>query len=760
MLPQRNGLSLQSPLRPLSVLIFHLLLTHSVTGQSHLIGPSQPIVATVGDGIILPCHLEPAVDVAAMMLLWTRSDLDPEFVFVWRFGQDLVHTKHPSYKGRTSLFTDKLKRGNISLKLSDVRPSDAGRYKCFIPDMLKGSFIELVVGAASSPVISLAGIDGDKGGVVLQCESAGWHPEPEVLWLDNKGKLLSAGPTETVRGPDDLYTVSSRVTVEKRHNNSFTCRVQQRNINQIRETHIQVPDNFFKVQSSYAVPVITGLAVSLAVCIVMPIALLLILLWKWRQNIIKTKRRHCDEIEKGNKKTSSQTNKTEDQSVSAEEREHLMGTDTVEMKDLKGKGGKKSKHIKKQRSQQQLLEEQQRREEAEKEVQTLEEELETKKKEVETKQCELQQLHEEKQRNEDELQTLKEELETKNKEGQNKEDQQRREVETLKKQLETKQMDLDTNIKKIDEKQAEVQQLQNQTQRTESNLQTLMETLSENMERHRLGGEADCSVSHGKKKRKKKEKDQLLEEQQRREEAEKEVQTLKEELETKKKEVETKQCELQQLHEEKQRNEDELQTLKEELKKKNKEGQNKEDQQRREVETLKKQLETKQMDLDTSIKKIGEKQAEVQQLQNQMIQRMESNLQTLMETLSNNMESKTNESVPGQHGASSPTRPVIVPGINKYGKYIRLRNTSSQEQQLKNWEIHVQVNNTNPIIYKFDDSLRLKSGETVRMWPPGHHQLYGSSPNNLEWRKLKTWSCTDQLLVKLISSTGEIKHYR
>ncbi|KAL7376008.1 hypothetical protein ABVT39_027917 [Epinephelus coioides] len=592
MLPQRNGLSLQSPLRPLSVLIFHLLLTHSVTGQSHLIGPSQPIVATVGDGIILPCHLEPAVDVAAMMLLWTRSDLDPEFVFVWRFGQDLVHTKHPSYKGRTSLFTDKLKRGNISLKLSDVRPSDAGRYKCFIPDMLKGSFIELVVGAASSPVISLAGIDGDKGGVVLQCESAGWHPEPEVLWLDNKGKLLSAGPTETVRGPDDLYTVSSRVTVEKRHNNSFTCRVQQRNINQTRETHIQVPDNFFKVQSSSAVPVITGLAVSLAVYI-MFITLLLILLWKWRQNIIKTTRRYRYVIEKGNKKTSSQTNKTEDQSVSAEEREHLMGTDTVKMK------------IKKQRSQQQLLEEQQRREEAEKEVQT-----------------------------------------------------------------------------------------------------------------------------------------------------------LKEELETKKKEVETKQCELQQLHEEKQRNEDELQTLKEELKKKNKEGQNKEDQQRREVETLKKQLETKQMDLDTSIKKIGEKQAEVQQLQNQMIQRMESNLQTLMETLSNNMESKTNESVPGQHGASSPTRPVIVPGINKYGKYIRLRNTSSQEQQLKNWEIHVQVNNTNPIIYKFDDSLRLKSGETVRMWPPGHHQLYGSSPNNLEWRKLKTWSCTDQLLVKLISSTGEIKHYR
>ena len=76
---------------------------------------------------------------------------------------------------------------------------------------------------------------------MLQCESKGWYPEPEVFWLDSEGNLLSAGPTETVRGPDDLYTVSSRVTVEKRHNNNFTCRVQQNNINQTRETHIIVP---------------------------------------------------------------------------------------------------------------------------------------------------------------------------------------------------------------------------------------------------------------------------------------------------------------------------------------------------------------------------------------------------------------------------------------------------------------------------------------------------------------------------------------
>ncbi|XP_037615106.1 butyrophilin subfamily 3 member A2-like [Sebastes umbrosus] len=283
MLPQRTGLSLQSPLRPLSVLVFHLLLTHSCRGQSQLIGRPQPIVALVGDDIILPCHLEPAVDVAAMTLEWTRPDLNSIAVFAWRAGQDLVHVKDPSYTGRTSLFTDGLKNGNISLKLSKVKLSDEGRYQCYVPDLDKESLVELVVasGSVSSPVITLAGIDEATRGVMLDCRSEGWYPEPEVLWLDGEGNLLSAGPPETVRGPDDLYTVSSRVTVEKRHSNSFTCRVQQKNTNQTRETHFSISNDFFKLLSSSS-PVTTGLAVSLAVCIV----LLLFVVWKWRKNII------------------------------------------------------------------------------------------------------------------------------------------------------------------------------------------------------------------------------------------------------------------------------------------------------------------------------------------------------------------------------------------------------------------------------------------------------------------------------------------
>uniref|UniRef100_A0A8P4G2P8 Ig-like domain-containing protein n=1 Tax=Dicentrarchus labrax TaxID=13489 RepID=A0A8P4G2P8_DICLA len=222
----------------LTTLFFFLL------GQSQLIGTSQSIVAVVGNDVILPCHLEPAGDATGLTVEWTRPDLDPKLVHLRRDGVEHVSEEHPLYERRTSLSIDKLKCGDISLTLSKVKLSDAGTYKCLVPPDRPESAVELTVGSVSSPEIDISKVSN---GVLLECKSKGWYPEPEVVWLDGEGNLLSAGPTETVRGPDDLYTVSSRVTVEKRHSNIFTCRVQQKDINQTRETHIQLPGRVFVV---------------------------------------------------------------------------------------------------------------------------------------------------------------------------------------------------------------------------------------------------------------------------------------------------------------------------------------------------------------------------------------------------------------------------------------------------------------------------------------------------------------------------------
>ncbi|XP_033465315.2 uncharacterized protein LOC117245850 [Epinephelus lanceolatus] len=290
MMPQQvHRLFRKSQLSVFSALILHhavafLLLTHLQGGQSQAIGQLQPIVAIVGNDITLPCHVKAATDVVNEMLEWSRPDLNPRFVHVRRSGEDHLRDQNPAYKGRTSVSSDGLKYGDVSLMLSHVKISDEGQYRCFVPSINTESHLHLV--AVSHSVVEI--IKVSKG--VLQCESAGWYPEPEVLWLDGEGKLLSAGPTETVRGPDDLYTVSSRVTVEKRHSNSFTCRVQQRNINQTTETHIQVPDDFIMDSSHSTASTIIGLVVG-----IMFILAVLLVAWKLRQNTIKSGKYSVDE---------------------------------------------------------------------------------------------------------------------------------------------------------------------------------------------------------------------------------------------------------------------------------------------------------------------------------------------------------------------------------------------------------------------------------------------------------------------------------
>ncbi|KAK2863351.1 hypothetical protein Q5P01_002884 [Channa striata] len=329
-------------------------------------------------------------------------------------------------------------------------------------------------------VVTLAGLETTSSGVVLQCESKGWNPEPEVLWLDGEGHVLSAGPTEIVRGPDDLYTVSSRVTVDKRHGNRFTCRVQQTIINQTRETHMQVSDDFFYVQSSIF-PVTVGLVVSVAVCILSFLAI--VLLWR-KKNSSKCKIRQLDENDKGQRNICFKPGKTKDQIFIEEkgERETLMVDKTEQMEEMDGKRKKKKNKTSKIH---------QKKEEAEITVKNLEEELETKRTEVENKESELQQLHEENQEREKNLQTVKDKLEAKNKELQTVKaqiDQRRftsfsketlqtkktvveKEVETLKKQLETMETESQTRITEIQDKQADVQRLKDGIQKMETNQQ-------------------------------------------------------------------------------------------------------------------------------------------------------------------------------------------------------------------------------------------------------------------------------------------------
>ncbi|XP_045070414.1 CD276 antigen-like [Coregonus clupeaformis] len=217
-------------------------------GTVQVAGSAEPIVALVGDDVILPCTLRPTVSAVYQTVEWQRPDLKPKEVHLYRDEKDNFLLQNPPFGGRTSLFKEELVEGNASLKLTRVELSDAGNYTCYVPllDHQKTT-IQLIVGAASRPVISIEGIKGDE--VVLRCEAEGCYPEPVMEWCDVHGRVLpAAGPPETSRDREGCYTVTSHVIVPKTDNNTFTCRVQQPEIKHMKERRVHIPDQMFPKQ--------------------------------------------------------------------------------------------------------------------------------------------------------------------------------------------------------------------------------------------------------------------------------------------------------------------------------------------------------------------------------------------------------------------------------------------------------------------------------------------------------------------------------
>ncbi|XP_020362760.1 butyrophilin subfamily 1 member A1 isoform X1 [Oncorhynchus kisutch] len=235
-----------------------------------LVGSTDPVRGIVGGDVILPCFLRPTTSAVEESVEWQRPVLEPKEVHLYRDRSDDNVIQYPSYSGRTSLFREELKNGNVSLKLTNVKLSDAGNYTCYIPTLgHQKTTIELYVGEDGTPSSSFQPTQPplkDQSGkvrgaaprpwlsivrtkdkeVVLKCVAEGLVYKPELVLLNSKGTILPADePTERPMDSEGLYTVTRYFTVQKTATNVFTCQVQQLEIKHMRETQIHVPDKMF-----------------------------------------------------------------------------------------------------------------------------------------------------------------------------------------------------------------------------------------------------------------------------------------------------------------------------------------------------------------------------------------------------------------------------------------------------------------------------------------------------------------------------------
>nr|XP_015217101.1 PREDICTED: butyrophilin subfamily 1 member A1-like isoform X2 [Lepisosteus oculatus] len=213
---------------------------------------------------VLPCYLSPDISTGDLEIKWFREDYRTA-VCLYQYGSYNFEKQNPSYSGRAELFPEELPRGNMSLKLKDVRRSDHGKYKCVVEsaEHYEDALIDLSIRAlGSQPSVSLHSSGGAED--QLLCRSEGWFPEPAVIWTDRDGNDVTSLSNTTVEKDSlGLLNVRSYIPVTQ-ESNIFSCLIRSVLPEPDCGSQLHISGDIFHGPSGWMVTLFLTIAVTVA----------------------------------------------------------------------------------------------------------------------------------------------------------------------------------------------------------------------------------------------------------------------------------------------------------------------------------------------------------------------------------------------------------------------------------------------------------------------------------------------------------------
>ncbi|XP_049649074.1 butyrophilin subfamily 1 member A1-like [Accipiter gentilis] len=254
--------------------------------QFRVLGPDHPIVAIMGEDVVLPCHLSPRLNAENMEVRWFRTQF---FVYVHLYdsGQDHYSSQMPEYQGRTEFLKEGISVGNASLRILRTRLSDEGQYHCLIKDgdFYEEATLELNIAVSgSSPLLSVE--DYQDRGIRVGCRASGWYPKPEMLWRDFQGRQLPSFTESSSQDPDGFFEVEKSIVIQRNAKQNVSCSVRNTRLPQQKDLTVSISDPIFPKDS----PWMAALFATLAVCLP---SLVVVILF-----VLRLRAQHAVELEK------------------------------------------------------------------------------------------------------------------------------------------------------------------------------------------------------------------------------------------------------------------------------------------------------------------------------------------------------------------------------------------------------------------------------------------------------------------------------
>ncbi|XP_009990334.1 PREDICTED: butyrophilin subfamily 3 member A2-like, partial [Tauraco erythrolophus] len=175
-----------------------------------------------------------------------REHLLP-FVHGYKEGQDQYKGQMLQYRGRTELLKEGLAKGTVDLKIFHVELADGGNFTCFVQhgSDYDEAVVELKVTAGgSAPLIALERYQD--GGIRVGCRSAGWYPQPQVLWQDPRGRHLPSLSERVTQDERGLFAAESSIILSRGVSQQLSCSVRHARHGHERASALYISDPFFQ----------------------------------------------------------------------------------------------------------------------------------------------------------------------------------------------------------------------------------------------------------------------------------------------------------------------------------------------------------------------------------------------------------------------------------------------------------------------------------------------------------------------------------
>ncbi|XP_073465069.1 butyrophilin subfamily 1 member A1-like [Aquarana catesbeiana] len=258
------------------ILIFYPNLSFGATFNVY--SQTKSVRVSVGEDALISCYLKPEINAENMEIKWLRSK-DASLVHHYRSGRD--ETVNKDFYGRIQLIKDELKRGNISLRIQNIKVLDEGFYTCYFQNeyMFDEDTTEILpVAIGTGPEFQIGYYSKDK--MNISCFSSHWYPKPEAYWIDNNSKRLKEHSISVTPNEANMYNVKTSIYFNKTAK-KISCLIQNAQPGGLRVAAIHIADSVF--------PETSGLIASIIIGVLVPI--ILVVIWYVRRVLHKREKK-------------------------------------------------------------------------------------------------------------------------------------------------------------------------------------------------------------------------------------------------------------------------------------------------------------------------------------------------------------------------------------------------------------------------------------------------------------------------------------